>query len=44
MAELSEQNVAEEKRRRRSRKGETRRMEILGAAMRRFAEDGYQNA
>lgn len=44
MAELSEQNVAEDKRRRRSRKGETRRMEILAAAMRRFAEDGYQNA
>ena len=44
MAELSEQNVGEEKRRRRSRKGETRRAEILAAAMRRFAEDGYQNA
>ncbi|MBX5223026.1 TetR/AcrR family transcriptional regulator [Rhizobium sp. NLR8a] len=34
----------EEKRRRRSRKGEERRAEILAAAMRRFAEDGYQNA
>ncbi|MBX4949713.1 TetR/AcrR family transcriptional regulator [Rhizobium binae] len=44
MAELTEQNVGEEKRRRRSRKGETRRAEILAAAMRRFAEDGYQNA
>ena len=44
MAELSEQQTGEEKRRRRSRKGETRRAEILTAAMRRFAEDGYQNA
>ncbi|MBX4926251.1 TetR/AcrR family transcriptional regulator [Rhizobium binae] len=44
MAELTEQNVGEEKRRRRSRKGEIRRAEILAAAMRRFAEDGYQNA
>ncbi|OWV81312.1 TetR family transcriptional regulator [Rhizobium sp. N122] len=44
MAELSEQQTGEEKRRRRSRKGETRRAEILRAAMRRFAEDGYQNA
>ncbi|EJC83346.1 transcriptional regulator [Rhizobium leguminosarum bv. trifolii WSM2297] len=44
MAELAEQKTGEEKRRRRSRKGETRRAEILTAAMRRFAEDGYQNA
>ncbi|ACI58027.1 transcriptional regulator, TetR family (plasmid) [Rhizobium leguminosarum bv. trifolii WSM2304] len=44
MAELSEHQAGEEKRRRRSRKGETRRAEILTAAMRRFAEDGYQNA
>lgn len=34
----------DEKRRRRSPKGEERRAEILAAAMRRFAEDGYQNA
>ncbi len=39
-----QQTGQEEKRRRRSRKGEERRAEILTAAMRRFAEDGYQNA
>ncbi|PDS76166.1 TetR/AcrR family transcriptional regulator [Rhizobium sp. L43] len=45
MAEFSEQKAGQaEKRQRRSRKGETRRAEILTAAMRRFAEDGYQNA
>ncbi|CCM78875.1 TetR/AcrR family transcriptional regulator [Rhizobium mesoamericanum] len=33
-----------EKRRRQSPKGEERRAEILAAALRRFAEDGYQNA
>ncbi|ANK95430.1 MULTISPECIES: TetR/AcrR family transcriptional regulator [Rhizobium] len=42
---MAEQKVEQqEKRRRRSRKGEERRAEILAAAMRRFAEDGYQNA
>ncbi|MBX5230010.1 TetR/AcrR family transcriptional regulator [Rhizobium sp. NLR9b] len=42
---MAEQKAGpEEKRRRRSRKGEERRAEILAAAMRRFAEDGYQNA
>ncbi|MGO8352400.1 hypothetical protein ACC790_38500, partial [Rhizobium johnstonii] len=45
MAEFFESKTGqEEKRRRRSRKGESRRAEILSAAMRRFAEDGYQNA
>lgn len=45
MAEFAElKSEQEEKRRRRSRKGEARRAEILTAAMRRFAEDGYQNA
>ena len=45
MAEFSETETGQaEKRRRRSRKGEERRAEILTAAMRRFAEDGYQNA
>ncbi|MBB4254992.1 TetR/AcrR family transcriptional regulator [Rhizobium sp. BK008] len=45
MAEFAElKSGQEEKRRRRSRKGEARRAEILTAAMRRFAEDGYQNA
>ncbi|MBB5577579.1 MULTISPECIES: TetR/AcrR family transcriptional regulator [Rhizobium] len=34
----------EDKRQRRSRKGEERRVQILAATMRRFAEDGYQNA
>ncbi|MFS2177210.1 TetR/AcrR family transcriptional regulator [Rhizobium pisi] len=45
MAEFSDTETGQaEKRRRRSRKGEERRAEILTAAMRRFAEDGYQNA
>ncbi|MBB3138765.1 AcrR family transcriptional regulator [Rhizobium pisi] len=45
MAGFSETETGQaEKRRRRSRKGEERRAEILTAAMRRFAEDGYQNA
>ncbi|MFF0953027.1 TetR/AcrR family transcriptional regulator [Rhizobium leguminosarum] len=45
MAEFFESKTGQdEKRRRRSRKGEVRRAEILSAAMRRFAEDGYQNA
>jgi AcrR family transcriptional regulator len=45
MAEFSELGAGQdEKRRRKSRKGETRREEILTAAMRRFAEDGYQSA
>jgi AcrR family transcriptional regulator len=45
MAEFSETETGQaEKRRRRSLKGEERRAEILRAAMRRFAEDGYQNA
>ncbi|MGO7591851.1 TetR family transcriptional regulator [Rhizobium leguminosarum bv. viciae] len=45
MADLFESKTGQdEKRRRRSRKGEARRAEILTAAMRRFAEDGYQNA
>ena len=34
----------ESSRRRNSRKGSSRRDEILAAAMRRFARDGYQNA
>ncbi|MBX5013038.1 TetR family transcriptional regulator [Rhizobium lentis] len=45
MAESSKAESEEtQTRRRRSRKGEERRAEILAAAMRRFAEDGYQNA
>ncbi|MBY5440615.1 TetR/AcrR family transcriptional regulator [Rhizobium leguminosarum] len=45
MAEFLESKTRQdEKRWRRSRKGEARRAEILSAAMRRFAEDGYQNA
>jgi AcrR family transcriptional regulator len=44
VAEFSELKSGHEKRQRRSRKGETRREEILAAAMRRFAEDGYQSA
>ncbi|EJT02466.1 TetR/AcrR family transcriptional regulator [Rhizobium sp. CCGE 510] len=39
-----EKATQDEKRRRRSTKGEARRVEILTAAMRRFADDGYQNA
>ncbi|MBY4627993.1 TetR/AcrR family transcriptional regulator [Rhizobium croatiense] len=42
---MTEQGTgAREKQRRKSSKGEARRAEILAAAMRRFAEDGYQNA
>ncbi|RUM22190.1 TetR/AcrR family transcriptional regulator [Rhizobium vallis] len=45
MVEFSKAETGQaETRRRRSRKGEERRAEILAAAMRRFAEDGYQNA
>ncbi|WP_028749350.1 TetR/AcrR family transcriptional regulator [Rhizobium mesoamericanum] len=41
---IEEKTETIEKRRRQSPKGEERRAEILAAALRRFAQDGYQNA